>query len=103
MAIKLLVSGFEASGKSTITAGIENALVFNIDRKEYGFKVPHANITEYAGMNAVLDTISEKIETYQNKFSKLPSTVVFDTVTQLYTAMQGYNSTKYKGLIYKTL
>ncbi|PNX47334.1 MAG: hypothetical protein BV457_05880 [Thermoplasmata archaeon M9B1D] len=97
MAIKLLVSAFESSGKSTITSQLEDVLVFNLDHKEYGFKVPHANIKEYESMDNLIEVISEKLTTYKEKFGKYPKTVVFDTVTQMYSAMQKYNADKYKG------
>lgn len=97
MAIKLLVSAFESSGKSTITSKLSNVLVINFDRKEYSFKVPHANIKEYTGMDNIITLISEKLVAYKEKFGNFPSTVVFDTVTQMYSAMQKYNADKYKG------
>ena len=97
MAIKLLISGFENTGKSTVASKIHNSLVFNIDRKEYGFSVPHVNITSYTGIDALIDTINVKLGAYQEKFGKLPETVVFDTVTQLYSAMQGFNDNNFKG------
>lgn len=96
-AIKLLVSAFESSGKSTTTSELNNALVFNMDHKEYAFKVPHANIKDYNGMDGVIQTISEKIEAYNEKTGNYPSIVVMDTVTQLYSSMQKHNADKYKG------
>lgn len=95
--IKLLVSGFEASGKSTLTSGLEDALVFNFDRKEYSFSVPHVNFKEYTGMQVIIDTMVDKIHAYKEKFGKYPSNIVLDTVTQLYNLMQTYNSEKYTG------
>lgn len=97
MAIKMLVSGFESSGKSTITSQLDNALVINFDHKEYGFKVPHVNIKDYEGMDQLLALITEKLQAYNEKFGEYPSTVVFDTVTQLYSSMQKYNGIRYKG------
>ena len=97
MAIKLLVSAFESSGKSTITSRLDNVLVINFDRKEYSFKVPHANIKEYTGMDNIITLISEKLVAYKEKFGKFPNTIVFDTVTQMYSAMQKYNADKHKG------
>ena len=97
MAIKLLVCAFESSGKSTLTSQLDNTLVINMDHKEYGFKTPHVNIKEYLGMDALIKTISEKINIYKEKFNKLPSTIVFDTVTQMYAGMQKFNSERYKG------
>lgn len=96
-AVKLLVSAFESSGKSTITSQLDNALVFNFDKKEYGFKVPHVNVKSYEGIDDLIALISEKLEAYNEKFGDYPDTVVFDTVTQLYSAMQKYNGIKYKG------
>lgn len=95
--IKLLVSAFESSGKSTITSQLEGVLVINFDHKEYGFKVPHVNLKEYEGMQKLLDDISAKIHAYKDKFGDFPTTIVFDTVTQMYSAMQRYNAEKYKG------
>lgn len=96
-AIKLLVSAFESSGKSTITSQLEGALVFNLDHKEYGFSIPHANIKEYEGMDLLLEQIGEKIEAYNERFDEYPKNIVFDTVTQMYSSMQKYNGEKYKG------
>lgn len=96
-AIKLLVSAFENSGKSTLTSSIKDALVINFDKKEYSFSVPHVNIKEYTGMQALLTLINEKIKAYQDKFKKYPSVIVFDTITQLYTAIINYNNSKFKG------
>jgi len=97
MAIKLLISGFENTGKSTLGAAINNALVINFDRKEYGFPVPHVNITGYTGIEDLIYEINDKLGAYQDKFGKLPDTVVFDTVTQFYSTMQRYNNERYKG------
>ena len=49
-------------------------------------------------MDNFIDTINEKLGVYQERFGKLPATIVFDTVTQLYTAIQHYNENHYKGL-----
>ena len=97
MAIKLLISGFENTGKSTTAAAIKNAMVVNFDRKEYGFSVPHINVTEYHGIDALIDTINLKLGVYQEKMGKLPETLVLDTVTQFYSTMQSYNDNAYKG------
>lgn len=97
MAIKLLVSGFENTGKSTVASKINNAMVVNFDRKEYGFAVPHMNVTTYDGIHGLIDTINTKLATYKEKFGKLPETMVLDTVTQFYSTMQKFNNERYKG------
>ncbi len=95
--IKLLVCAYESSGKSTTTSGIEEALVLNFDRKEYGFKVPHINMAHYEGMSALKDKVMETAGKYQEKYSKLPKTIVLDTVTQWQNALQKYNLDKFVG------
>lgn len=96
-AVKLLVCGFESSGKSTIASKLEDVLVFNFDHKEYGFKVPHVNVKDYDGLQQIIDLIIEKIETYKEKVGNYPKNIVFDTMTQFYSSMQQFNGTKYKG------
>ena len=97
MAIKLLISGFENTGKSTLASKIQNAMVVNFDRKEYGFPVPHMNITSYNGIEGLIDTINTKLGVYKDKLGKLPKTIVLDTVTQFYSTMQAYNDNTFKG------
>lgn len=96
-AIKLLVCGFENTGKSTTASQVEDALVINFDRKTYGFTVPHMNITEYNGIDALIGSINEKLGVYQERYGKLPKTVVFDTVTQFYSTLQAFNDNNFKG------
>lgn len=96
-AIKLLISGFENTGKSTTASKIKDALVINFDRKTYGFAVPHMNVTAYTGIDELIESINEKIGVYQERFGKLPATVVMDTVTQFYSTMQAYNDNNFKG------
>lgn len=95
--VKFLLTGFEACGKSTIASTLEDAIVVNMDQKEYNFKVPHINIKEYTGMDDLIALITAKVQAYSDKFGKLPKTIVFDTATQMYSAMQKYNADKYKG------
>ncbi len=96
-AVKLLVSAYESCGKSTVTSQVKNALVINLDHKEYGFKAIHANIPNFEGMDELTNEISLKIEAYQEKKGEYPETVVIDTVTQLYSAIQKYNGVRYTG------
>lgn len=96
MAIKILISGYENSGKSTLVSKIENALVINCDFKEYTLKVPHFNVNDYRGYNDFRDLVISKIKAYKDKFDKLPEYVIFDTITQLYNRMSKYNSKAYK-------
>lgn len=96
-AIKLLVSGFENSGKSTIVSQINDALVINFDRKNYTFATPHADFGQYEGIKSVIDFINSKIAKYKEAKKELPKVIVLDTVTHLYNALCRFNATKYSG------
>lgn len=96
-AVKFLLSGYEASGKSTLASTLKDALVGNCDAKEYGFHVPHFNLKVYEGMEAFIGLCNAKLGAYKERFGKLPDTFVLDTVTQLYTAMQKFNADKHTG------
>lgn len=95
--VKLLVTGLENSGKSTITSKIKDALVINFDNKEYNFEVANADFREYTGLDSVIDFINNKLVAYKEKNGKFPKVLVIDTVTQLYSSMVLYNSKKYNG------
>lgn len=101
-AIKFLVSGYESSGKSTLTSTLKDALVINFDKKEYNFPVPHVNCKGYEGMTEVTNFITESVQKYKDKFKKLPTFVVMDTVTQLYSHMTAYNSVKFSNFAIHT-
>jgi len=94
---KILVCGAENSGKSTVTSKLSNTLVFNFDRKQYTFPVPHVNLLYYTGMSDLIALIQEKVSAYVEKVGHPPTSIVFDTVTQLYSLMEKFNSEKYKG------
>jgi hypothetical protein len=96
-AIKLLVSAYESCGKSTVTSQIDKALVVNLDHKEYGFAAVHTNIPNYEGMEELTEAINNKIDAYKESKGEYPETIVIDTVTQLYSAIQKYNGTRFTG------
>ena len=96
MAIKILISGYENSGKSTLVSKINNSLVINCDFKEYTLKVPHFNVNDYKGYNDFKELVVSKIKAYKDKFDKLPEYVIFDTITQLYNRMSKHNAKSYK-------
>jgi hypothetical protein len=73
-----------------------------MDRKAYSFPISHTNITNYTGVDALIDTINSKVAAYKEKMGELPETIVFDTVTQFYTMIQAYNENNYKGFAVHT-
>jgi len=95
--IKLLITGTENSGKTTLISNIKDSLVMSTDNKAFRGKVPHFRYTNYEGFEDLVTTISTKIEAYETKYKKLPKTFVIDSVTYLQTAIVKYNNDKYTG------
>lgn len=95
--IKLGIVALENSGKTTIISTIEDALVVSTDNKAFSGKVPHFRYSTYEGLDHLLGTINEKIEAYVTKFSKLPRTLVIDSVTHLANNMEKYWNEKATG------
>jgi len=97
MSVKLLISGVERSGKSTLTSQIVDALVISFDTKAYPFSVPHVNVEKYQGLGQLLQLINEKVGLYKEKYDRFPNTIVLDTVTALYTMINHYASDRFSG------
>jgi len=96
-AVKLLVAGYEASGKTTLISNIKNALVMSSDNKAFTAKVPHFRYTQYTGLADFTNTLEEKLESYKKKFKKLPETVVIDSITHYDSIMSKWANATYKG------
>ena len=94
---KLLVVAKESTGKTTMVSRLDNALIMCTDNKSFDFEVPHFRYSEYNGFDDMMDTIEEKLETYEDKFGKLPDTFVVDSVTHLSNAIEKYCKDKYTG------
>ena len=97
MAIKFLIAGTERSGKTTLTSKIEDVLIVSFDVKKYPYKVPHVNFNEYTGMSNVIEQINEKIVAFEEKMGHFPKTIVFDTVTAMYTRMNQWANGAFSG------
>lgn len=97
-AIKLLISGFEASGKSTMSSKISDALIINFDGKTYNMpNTVSTDFKEYSGIANLAEFINEKIRVYKEKLGVLPKFIILDTITALYAQIVSFNSKKYKG------
>ena len=95
--IKLLITGQENSGKTTLVSSIKDGLVMSTDNKAFRGKVPHFRYTVYNCLEDLIDTVSSKLEAYETKFKHLPKTFVIDSVTHLQNAIIKYNNDKYTG------
>jgi len=96
-AVKLVVAGYEASGKTTLISQINNALVMSSDNKAFTAKVPHFRYTEYTGLADFTNTLETKLEAYKSKFGKLPETVVIDSITHYDSIMTKWANNTFKG------
>ena len=96
-ASKLLITGLESTGKTTLTAGLDKALVVSIDGKTYPFAVPHYRPSQYNGLALFKSELIDKLKAYKAKYGEKPRTVVFDTVTKLYENMYKYAQLNFKG------
>ena len=68
--IKLGIIAFENSGKTRIISTIEDSLVVSTDNKAFTGKVPHFRYSAYKGLDDLLETITQKIQAYIEKFNK---------------------------------
>lgn len=96
-AIKFLIGGYEASGKTTMITGLEDALVMSSDNKAFTAKVPHFRYTEYTGLQDFMDTVNAKIMAYKEKYGKLPKSLVIDSITHYDSVMTKWAEATFKG------
>lgn len=95
MAAKLLISGLENTGKTTLlkTLPADKTFVIAIDEKEFKLPLPHANIFGFTSMEALIegytdengdhvDGIVDKLERFKERNGNYPEIVVFDTVSR---------------------
>jgi hypothetical protein len=95
--VKLLITGLENTGKTTMTSDITDGMVIAVDGKPYPYNVPHYEVREYLGVTEFKATLVEKVKSYKAKYGNLPKTVVLDTVTKLYELIYLWAEENYKG------
>lgn len=112
--VKLLLAGFENSGKTTLCSQLDDVFIVNFDRKH--FTLPNVDFTEIqeykpngdeeyeliankglAMQHCIVQNILEKFKKYKEVYGKLPKTVVFDTVTHLDNMVADYCIKNFKG------
>lgn len=97
MAIKVLVSGYENVGKTTLISKIDDALIINCDNKEFTIQRLYAEFREgYKGVNSFITFLDEKIKAYKESTKKLPKYIIIDTITHLYTQLVKFNNEVYQ-------
>lgn len=97
MSAKVLITGMPNTGKTTLLKTLKNALVFARDGKPFSLELPHVNVTEYTNMNNFLALVSDKLEAYNKKFGMYPETIVFDSVSRIFTDVETSCSKRFNG------
>lgn len=120
---KLLVTGVSGAGKSSTLSKLEDAYVIYADTKKvFPFSIPHTNVyaykefrkkkkidgkvkvvnelpeksIEYTGIDNFLKDLSSKLVTYKKVKGKLPKTIAFDAITNIYKMINDYICTTTK-------
>lgn len=97
MPAKILITGMPNTGKTTLLKTLKNVLVFARDGKPFSLELPHVNVTEYTNMNNFLSLVSDKLEAYNKKFGTYPETIVFDSVSRIFTDVETSCSKRFNG------
>ena len=94
---KLLITGLANSGKTSLLKPLKNVLVFSRDGKPFSLELPHVNVPDYGKIDELLDLIQEKLDTYKAKMGEYPDTLVFDSVSRIFTDIETNCQNKFKG------
>ena len=97
MPAKVLITGMSNAGKTSLLKPLKNAFVVSRDGKPFSLPLPHVNVSEYSSMDELLDLVQEKLEAYEAKFNRSPDTIVFDSVSRIFTDIEAYCTRKYNG------
>lgn len=94
---KILITGMPNTGKTTLLKSLKNVLVFARDGKPFSLSIPHTNVTEFTTMKDFLSLVQEKLETYNEKKGEYPETIVFDSVSRIFTDVETSCSKRFNG------
>ena len=97
MSAKVLITGMANTGKTTLLKTLKNTLVVSRDGKPFSLELPHFNMPDYESINELLDTLNDKMEKYKEKIGDYPETIVFDSVSRIFTDIETNCIIKYEG------
>lgn len=94
---KVLITGMPNTGKTTLLKHLQNAFVVSRDGKPFSLEIMHFNVPEYQRVDDLLDMVQAKLEAYKEKVGKYPSTIVFDSVSRIFTDIETSCSRRFNG------
>ena len=105
MSAKILITGLANTGKTSLLKPLENVLVISRDGKPFPLELPHVNVPDYLNdkgknifsIDNLLELVSNKLEVYKEKFKAYPDTVVFDSVSRIFTDIETSCSNRFSG------
>lgn len=97
MAVKLLISGLPNSGKTSLVKNLNNVFVVARDGKHFPFEIPHINIPDFSNIEEVKSLVLEKLSVYKERFGNLPETMVFDSVSRIFTDIENNSRERFRG------
>lgn len=97
MSAKVLITGLSNTGKTTLCKSLKNALVFSYDGKPCQLEMAHYNVPEFSSIQELMELVDQKIGAYADKFKKKPDTIVFDSVSRIFTQIETNCTKKYSG------
>lgn len=97
MSAKILITGMPNTGKTTLLKPLKNALVMARDGKPFSLELPHVNVSEFKNIDEFLNLLEEKLEAYNAKMGSYPDTIVFDSVSRIFTDIETSCSKRFNG------
>lgn len=97
MSAKILITGMPNTGKTTLLKPLQNALVMARDGKPFSLELPHVNVAEFKNIDEFLNLLDEKLEAYKNKLGSYPDTIVFDSVSRIFTDIETSCGKRFNG------
>lgn len=97
MASKILISALANKGKTTLLKTLEDVFVVAHDGKKYPFPQPHTNVDTFDSIQELIALVNSKLGMYKEKYSELPKTIVFDSVSKIFDTIASNCQRKYKG------
>ena len=94
---KCLITGLSNSGKTSLLKPLKDCLVVSRDGKPFSLELPHYNVDDFENIDELLSGLVQKLENYKTKYGDYPKTIVFDSVSRIFTDIETNCSRRYKG------